>query len=186
MDKSFRSSARHLMIFGIITILLGCAAISAPFIAGLSVVMSVGVLVIVGGIVRMLWAFEMGSFGKGLLMFALGGLTLLCGLSLVAHPLFAVGFLSFVIPIYLFADGITEIVAAMQLRESGRTWLLIGGVASIILGVLLWKQAPWSGGFAIGILLGVRLIFAGSAMLAGGSAVRSLGKDADTLLRTAV
>lgn len=176
--QEFKIGARRLTLFGAITLILGVAAIAAPFIAGLSVVISVGVLVIAGGIMRMLWAFGMGSFGKGVLTFAIGGLTLLCGLSLVTDPLFAFGFLSVLIALYLFADGIAEIVGAFRLHESGRVWLLIGGVVSLVLSVMFWRQAPLSGGLAIGILLGVKLIFVGGAMLAGGSAVRTLAKGA--------
>jgi uncharacterized membrane protein HdeD (DUF308 family) len=103
----------------------------------------------------------------------------------VTDPLFAFGFLTVLIALYLFADGVAEIVGAFRLHESGRAWLFIGGVASIILGVLVWRQFPLSGGLAIGIMLGIKMLFAGSAMLAGASAVRSLAK-AGTPLSQAV
>jgi hypothetical protein len=37
----------------------------------------------------MFWAFQAGSFGRGALAFAIGGLTLICGIALLANPLFA-------------------------------------------------------------------------------------------------
>ena len=55
----------------------------------------------------------------------------------------------------------------------GRAWLLFGGIASILLGTMIWRQFPLSGTWAIGVLLGVKLLIVGTIMIAGGSAVRS-------------
>ena len=45
---------------------------------------------------RMVWAFSAESLGKGILAFVIGGLTLLCGIALIANPLLASGVLFFV------------------------------------------------------------------------------------------
>ena len=127
----------------------------------------------------MMWAFSAGSFGSGLLAFAIGGLTLLCGLSLVSEPIFAFGFLTVLIVIYLFADGLAEIAGAFRLApESGRMWMVIGGVVSIVLGMMMWQQYPLSGGWAIGVFLGIKLLFIGIAILTAGAGVRSIAKGA--------
>lgn len=169
------STGRDLIFLGVVTIVLGAAAIAAPIIAGVSIVLSVGLLVMVGGILRMVGAFEAGSFEKGVLAIALGALMLLCGLALVTEPLFAFGFLTVFIAAYLFADGITEVVGALRLRpEAGRTWLLFGGVVSVLLGAMIWRQFPLSGAWAIGVVLGIKLLLIGAIMIAGGSAGRSL------------
>ncbi len=136
-----------------------------------------GVLVLIGGIVRIVWAFQAGSFGKGLLMFAIGGLTLLCGIALVANPLFASGVLTVILAGYFIFDGISEIVGGIRQRpESGWSWMLFGGIVSIWLGMMIWGQFPLSGVWAIGILLGIKLFFVGLIMVMGGSAVRSMAK----------
>lgn len=171
-----QSGGRKMTLLGIITIILGVAAIAAPAITGLSVVVTVGFLVIAGGILRMMWAFGAGSFGRGLLAFALGGLTLLCGLSMVTDPLIASGVLTILIAAFLTADGVAEIAGAFSV-PSGRGWMIIGGIASIILGVMIWRQFPLSGVWAIGVLLGVRLLFSGIVILTVGSAGRGLAKD---------
>ncbi len=152
---------------------------AAPAITGLSIAMIVGVLVIIGGILRMVWAFSAGSFGKGLLVFAVGCLTLLCGLALVTDPLFASGMLTVILAVALFADGVAEIVGAFRVPGgSGRLWLIIGGIASIALAVMIWRQFPFSGSWAIGILFGVKLLFVGMAMIAGGGTVRRIANVA--------
>jgi len=125
----------------------------------------------------MIWAFQAGSFGKGLLALAIGGLTLLCGIAMVANPLFSSGVLTIVLAIYLVADGISEIAAGFKVRpESGWGWLLFNNIISIVLGIMIWRQFPLSGVWAIGILLGIKLFMVGLTMVTGGSVVRSAAR----------
>ena len=167
-----KAGGRRTTILGAIAIILGMLAMLAPALIGISVVMIVGVIVVAGGIVRMIWAFQAGSLGKGLFGFAIGGLTLLCGLALVANPLFATGVLTIVLAAYFIVDGIFEIVAGLRLRpEPGCGWMLFAGIVSILLGLMIWQQFPLSGAWAIGILLGIKLFFVGLIMVTGDKTV---------------
>lgn len=161
-------------IFGVIAIILGFLCMFTPLLTGIAVAFLVGTLVLIGGIVRVVWAFQAESFGQGLLKFAIGALTLLGGIVLVSDPLLATGFLTVLLSAYLFADGVCEIAAALQFRsESGWGWMLFGGIVSILLGLMIWSQFPLSGAWAIGILLGIKLFLVGMIMLTAGSAVRA-------------
>ena len=60
-------------------------------LVGLSLLWILGILVVAAGLIRMFWAFQTGSLGKGVLVSAIGGLTLLCGIALMANPLGAAG-----------------------------------------------------------------------------------------------
>ncbi len=172
-----KGGGRKMTFFGVINIILGILAMLMPVVAGASVLFLLGVLVVAGGIVRIIWAFGSGSFGKGLLMFFIGVLTFLCGIALLANPLFVSGVLTIMLAIYFVLDGIFEIVAGIKRRPStGWNWMLFGGIISILLGVIIWRQFPLSGIWAIGILLGIKLLFVGLVMIRAGSAVRSLSK----------
>jgi uncharacterized membrane protein HdeD (DUF308 family) len=129
---------------------------------------------VVSGIGRMRWAFQFGSLGRGLWMFVIGVLTLLCGIALLAHPLFASGVLTILLAVYFVADGISEIAAGFGRMGDGGGWLLFGGIVSILLGAMIWAQYPLSGAWAMGTLLGIKLFFVGLTMIAGGSAVRAM------------
>jgi uncharacterized membrane protein HdeD (DUF308 family) len=162
---------KRMTTFGIIAIILGILAMIAPVVAGLSIALFLGVLVVVGGIVRLVWAFQAGSLGEGILKFLLAGLTLVCGMMLVANPLFASGFLTILLSLYFIVDGVSEIAVGIGTR---RGWFIFAGAVSILLGVLLWAQFPLSGAWALGILLGIKLLFIGLIMIMGGSAARSM------------
>jgi uncharacterized membrane protein HdeD (DUF308 family) len=176
-----KAGGNRMTIFGIIAIILGILCLLAPVLTGVWTLTLMGLFVLAAGIVRMIWAFQAGSFGKGLLMFAIGGLTLLCGIALVANPLFASGVLTVMLAVYFIFDGISEIVGGIRLRPgSGWGWMLFGGIVSILLGIMIWAQFPLSGVWAIGILLGIKLFFVGLIMVMGGSAVRSMAKRLGT------
>jgi uncharacterized membrane protein HdeD (DUF308 family) len=168
------TGGREMTWFGIITIIIGILAIAAPSITGLSVMLLVGLLVLAGGIVRMIWAFRARSLGRGLFGLAIGGLTLLCGVALLTHPLFASGVLTIMLAVYLMVDGVFEFVAAFRVRpSSGWVWPLVGGILSFLLGLMIWQQFPLSGVWAIGVLLGFKLLLVGMAIIAVGPTMRS-------------
>src|SRR4051812_42332118 len=94
------SSGHTSVVLGILALLLGVVAILAPTVAGLSMVMLLGLLVTGAGILRMVWALAASSLGKGLLAFGLGTLTVICGLILLASPGIAATALTMVLAVY--------------------------------------------------------------------------------------
>ena len=52
--------------------ILGVLSMMAPLMAGIAVALSVGILLIVAGIMRTIFAFKCKSWGKGILVFLLG------------------------------------------------------------------------------------------------------------------
>jgi uncharacterized membrane protein HdeD (DUF308 family) len=160
--------------FGVIAIILGMLAMLAPGLTGISIAMLLGGLVVVAGILRMMWAFQSGSFGRGSLVFVIGGLNLLCGIALLAHPLFASGVLTIVLAMYFIFDGVSEIVAGFDRMGGGGGWLLFSGIVSLLLGGMIWGQFPLSGPWTMGTLLGIKLFLVGLTMIPGSSVVRSV------------
>jgi uncharacterized membrane protein HdeD (DUF308 family) len=63
---------------------------------------------------------------------------------------------------YFLVDGIFAIIAGVRGKGApGWGWMIVSGIASIVLAVILWRQWPVSGTYAIGLLVGIRLIFTG-------------------------
>ena len=169
--SEIKSGASSMKWMGILTIIFGVLAMMMPFVTGQSVLMQIGILVMAGGILRLIWAFKAGSLGKGILVFAIGVLTLLAGFWIITEPFIAAGALTIVLAVYFFADGLLEIIAAFSVAE-GKGWLIFDGVVTVILGVLLFMGFPLSGPLAVGVLLGIKLLLAGITMLTLGSAVK--------------
>lgn len=175
-EKSELQKATGTMkIMGVLTIIFGILAMASPWVAGQSVLWLIGVMVMGGGLMRMFWAFKAGSLGKGILVFLIGVLTLLAGVAVIAHPIFAAGMLTIVLAIYFFVDGFTEIIAAFSLPsgQEGKGWLIFDGAVTILLGALIYSGFPVAGTVAIGVFLGIKLLFAGLSILMLGSAAKA-------------
>ena len=164
--------------WGIITIVLGVIAMIMPMMTGFSILLILGIIVMAAGLMRMIWAFKAGSVGRGLLMFVLGLLTLAVGLLLVANPIFAAVSVTILLTVYLVVDGAAEVYAGVQRKpDAGWGWLTFGGVVSIVLGVMIWRQAPLAGVWAIGLFLGIKLFFVGLMMMTVGGTLRGIAKS---------
>src|SRR5262245_4792201 len=168
------ADGKTMTTYGVIAIILGILCMIAPVITGLSIALLLGILVMAGGLLRMLWAFKAGGVGKGgILRLLIGVLTLICGLLLVVNPAFAAAFMTILLSLYFIIDGLAEIAAGASTKQG---WLTFAGIISIILGIMLWTSFPLSGPWALGILLGLKLLMIGILMLTGGSAVKSFAK----------
>ena len=171
--------AKHAVFSGVVMIIAGVLAIAAPFVAGASIMIMVGVLLLLGGVAQCFLAFKADAFGRGLVIFAVGALTAVAGVWMIREPLGALASTTLLLAAYFFVSGILELIAAFSAeRETGWGWLLSSAIVTILLGILLWRQFPLSGVWAVGTLVGVRLLMAGASLVAIGSAVRNRVKNA--------
>ena len=163
---------------GIIVLLMGIFALGSPFVAGVSVALMVGILLIIGGISQLLFAFKAGG---GIWAIILGILTVVAGGYMVSNPGAALATLTIFLAAYLIVSGIFEAIIAFQARPAeGWGWALFSGILSFVLGFMIWNQFPLSGAMAIGILLGVKLVFSGMSLMMFGFAARRVMKDVTT------
>lgn len=148
--------------WGFAVMLLGMLCILAPFVSGLAVNLTVAIAVLAAGMVMTTYAFKAGSFGKGFLQFLFGGITILAGVMMLTEPVVSLFALTVILIAWFLVDGIFAIIQGIQSKGvPGRGWVIVSGVASVILAVLLYRQWPDSGQYAIGLLAGIRLIFSG-------------------------
>jgi uncharacterized membrane protein HdeD (DUF308 family) len=162
VSDSLQDSSRVGTGWGFAVMILGVLAIMTPFISGIAVTMLLAIVVTAAGLTITMYCFKAGSFGKGLLQFLFGGITILFGLSMFFMPVESMMTLTMVLLAYFFVDGVLTIFAGFSARPaSGWGWIIISGISSIVLAILLYSEWPVTGAYAIGILLGIRLIFTG-------------------------
>lgn len=160
---------------GIIFVLLGFAAIIVPPIAGLAVTVLLGWLFLIGGIfglVATFYAREMPGFWWSLLSAAV---TVLAGLILLARPMEGLLTLTVVLTAFFILEGIATIMFALDHKKelSGRWgWMVAAGVFDLIIAVLIFSGLPGSALWAIGLLVGINMIFGGSSLIGMALAAR--------------
>lgn len=157
-----RAPGRAGTVWGFAVMLLGVLAVSMPFVSGVATTSLVSVLIAAAGISMTVFAFKAGSFGKGLLQFLFGGITIVAGVAMFMTPMLSMFTLTGVLMVYFVVDGLFAIYNGVKGRGTpGWGWVTISGTASIVLAVLLYRQWPDSGTYAVGLLVGIRLIFTG-------------------------
>jgi len=174
--KKNASTARWVGVFMIIA---GLLAVAAPLAAGLSVSLVTGFLLLVTGVAQVFLAFRGGTMGETISLVLLGVLSVLAGGYMLSQPAAALGVLTLFLAGFFVAEGVVEIIAAFRARPAaGWSWFLFGGVVSLLLGIMVWRQFPLSGVWAIGTLVGVRLLMSGVSLVAVGSTVKNIATEA--------
>ena len=165
---------------GVVLLLAGLLAILSPFVAGLSITIMVGAMLALSGISQCFLAFRAGAFGRALVVFIVGVLMTIAGFYMITQPVSGLATLTLILMAYLIATGILEIIVAFQLKPANGWGLeLFNGIVTLVLGILLWRQFPLSGAWAIGILFGIKMVFSGWAFIFIGRGVKKLATAAD-------
>jgi uncharacterized membrane protein HdeD (DUF308 family) len=172
---AIQASSGLTITLGVALIVLGVLSVLAPVFAGMGVAILVGVLMIAAGVARSIFAFRARTWVRGVFGFLLGAFVALGGILLLARPWLGLVSLTLVLAAYFFVEGVFEIVYALKHRAfRGWGWLFAGGVVTFLLGFLIWIQWPFSGVWAIGILVGLHLVFGGTALIGLGTAGRKV------------
>jgi uncharacterized membrane protein HdeD (DUF308 family) len=162
----------HWMFFlieGIILLVLGVAAIVVPPVATVAVAILIGWLVLVSGIVGLastLRARGAPGFGWSLLSAIIG---IVAGVVLLAWPLSGALSLTLILTVFLAIEGIASIMYALDhRRELTPRWgfMLVSGVVDLILAGMIFAGLPATAAWAIGLLVGINLVFGGVALIA--------------------
>jgi len=157
----------------ILMLLAGVLAIVIPPAAGIAVLIVVAWLLTFSGGAHLVFAWHTRSTGGFIWELLLGILYIWVGVYALLHPVAGLASLTLVLAIYLFAEGVLELVLSFRLRPMpGSTWLLFDGIVTLILAILIWRAWPSSTEWVIGTLVGISMLFSGTARLSLSLAAR--------------
>lgn len=157
-----RSESKNSIAIGILLAILGMFAIMSPLFSGMSLTFMVGALLFVTGIFEIIFAFQEDTFGKGVLKFIFGGLSLAAGIAIFATPSEGLEVLTIILIVYFFASGILSVVVAFKLKPAeGWGWILANGLFTILFGLLVIANWPVSGLWLLGFYVGLKILMHG-------------------------
>lgn len=159
----------------VLMIVAGILAIASPLAAGIAVNLLVAWLLVFSGCAHLVFAWH-GRGGGGFVWELLVGiLYIFIGVYLLMHPLAGLASLTIALAIYLFLEAILEFVLGFILRPlPGTGWLVFDGIVTLILAVMIWRTWPSSTAWVIGTLVGISMLFSGTARLMLSLAARSV------------
>jgi uncharacterized membrane protein HdeD (DUF308 family) len=157
------------LVEGIILVILGLAAIIIPPIATLAVEILLGWVFLISGIAGLFTTFRMRQapgFWWSLISAILG---IAAGIVLLLWPLSGVLSLTLVLIAYFVIEGAASIMYAVEHKRelSGRWgWMLASGIVDLILAAIILSGLPGTAAWALGLLVGINMVFGGSALIA--------------------
>ena len=150
----------------VLMILAGVLAIVIPPAAGIAVLVVVAWLLMLSGAVHLVFAWQTRTAGGMIWELLLGILYIFVGVYALLHPVAGLASLTLVLALYLFAEGVLELIMGFRLRPMpGSGWLLFDGIVTLVLGILIWRSWPSSTEWVIGTLVGISMLFSGTARL---------------------
>ena len=154
---------------GILLMLLGAAAIILPVVATLAFTLIIGWLFLISGgvgLVTTFWMRNAPGFWWSLLSAVIG---IAAGIVLIRWPISGTVSLTLVLIAFFVVEGIATLMYAIEHRAqlSGRWgWMLTSGIVDLILAGIIFAGLPGSATWALGLLVGINMLFGGSAMIA--------------------
>lgn len=169
LTQSVREHWGLFLTEGIILVVLGLLAIIIPPIATIAVTIFLGWLFLISGIVGLVttfWARHAPGFWWSLLSAVLA---IAAGIVLLGWPIPGAVSLTLLLIAFFIIEGVLSILYAFEHKKelSGRWgWMLISGIIDLILAAIIWGGLPGTAAWALGLLVGINMLFGGSAMIA--------------------
>ena len=179
MGRAVASAIReHWGLFlaeGIILVILGLIAIAVPPIATLAFTIIIGWIFLASGIVGLIttfWARQAPGFWWSLVSAIIA---IAAGLVLLLWPTSGTVSLTLLLIAFFVVEGIASIMYAIEHgnRLTGRwVWMFVSGIVDLILAGIIFAGLPGTAAWALGLLVGIDMVFGGAALSAMALAAR--------------
>jgi uncharacterized membrane protein HdeD (DUF308 family) len=172
--EALGKSWKAVMAIGVVAIVIGCIAILVPAVFSVGAAVFAGFVLVIFSAFLTAAAFSAHSVGSVAVRLAWAVLTFIVGIWLILEPHNGTLTLTLVLGIYFVLMGLTRITVAFVGRGQPNAGLIgLSGFCGLLVGVLVLAKLPSSADWAIGLLIGIDLIFAGWTL----TAVALVGRD---------
>ena len=173
LQRALAQSVReHWVLFlieGIVLVVLGILAIVVPPLATIAFTLFLGWLFLISGIVGLFttfWARQAPGFWWSLFSAVLA---IAAGIVLLAWPVSGAVSLTLLLIVFFTIEGVLSIMYALEHKKelSGRWgWMLVSGIIDLVLAGIILIGLPGTAVWALGLLVGINMLFGGSALIA--------------------
>jgi uncharacterized membrane protein HdeD (DUF308 family) len=178
VSTSLHSHWQLFFVEGLVLLLLGLAAIVLPQITTFAVEIIIGWLLLISGIVGLIATFRMRHAPGFFWSLVSAVLAIAAGIVLLRWPLSGALSLTVILTVFFVVEGVASIFYALEHKRelSGRwAWMLVSGALDLILGGIIFLGLPGTAAWAIGLLVGINMVFGGSAIMSMALLARTTG-----------
>ena len=161
------------LALGLVSIFVGFLAISATWVATLASVFVFGVLLLVAGVTEVIHAVMVRNLKGFALHLLAAALYLFVGLFLLEDTVRAAAVLTLILGAGFLVGGVLRILFSLVVQFAGWPWVALNGAVNLLLGFIILNGWPESALWAIGLLVGIDLLFHGWSWVILAISVRS-------------
>lgn len=159
---------------GVLLLIFGGIAFGNLVIATVASVYLVGWLMLFSGVIEIVHAFGVKSWGRFFYWLLSGLLYAVAGFFAFYNPLLASAVLTFLLAVALIAAGVLRLWVGWEHRsEKGSGWIIAAGIVTLLVGVLIALRWPANSLWVLGLFLAIDLIFQGWTFIAFGLALKT-------------
>ncbi|MDX0423386.1 HdeD family acid-resistance protein [Sinorhizobium medicae] len=158
---------------GVLLIMCGGIAFGNLLMATVASVYYVGLIMLIGGLLNLAHAFQVKNWGSVLYWIMSGAFYAGAGLFAFINPVLASSILTFFLAVALIAAGCFRMWVGFRLRPlGGWGWMVIGGLVTLLAGLIIAAGWPVDSLWILGLFLAVDLVMQGLASIAFGVLAR--------------
>lgn len=159
---------------GVLLLACGIIALGNLLLATVASVYYVGMLMLAGGIVHLIHAFQVRGWDQMLFWALSGALYLLAGIFAFSNPILASAALTLFLAVALVIAGVFRIWVGRRLKPmKGWGWILAGGIVTMLAGFAVALGWPVNSLWILGLFLAVDLLAQGWTLIAFGLRIRN-------------
>jgi len=161
---------RHKGLFlfeGILLATLGVIAVLVPVVASFAATLFFGWIFLISGVVGLFTTLR-GPHVPGYWWSLLSALVgIVAGILLIGWPAQGVFSLTSVLIAFLLVEGGVSVFYALEHRTGPMSWgyMLASGIIDLTLGIILFLGLPGTATWALGLLIGINMVFGGWALI---------------------
>ncbi|STX50890.1 HdeD protein [Legionella busanensis] len=159
------SLKRHwgwLLGLGILFIILGTLALGTLVAVTLASIILIGAILVIAGVIQLIDAFKCKGWKAVTWHILIALLYIWAGILIIYDPILASTLITAFLAWLLIAIGFIRFMMAFTLKKTkGWFWLILAGIASIIMGVIILSSWPVSGLWVIGLLIAIEILVSG-------------------------
>jgi uncharacterized membrane protein HdeD (DUF308 family) len=177
-EKTFKAYTNSIKVEGIILIILGSIALLMPFLFARVLESFLGALFLIVGVFGLLRVVKTKIIPGTVFSALLYILFIVTGIMIFKYRYSSISVLATIIGVMFFISGFFKVAFAFRIKPAKNwIWSLIDGLITLILGMIIFSQWPLSGIVVISVMVGIKMLFLGYAMIMLASGI----KNTDTL-----